>query len=59
MAVGTSVRQRREKAVNQIAMCHVQLDRIEADAHRAPRRRHEGISHPRDIVGRHGAWGGP
>jgi hypothetical protein len=37
-------------------MRHVQLDRIEADAHRPLGRLDERCLHPREIVLRHGAW---
>ena len=43
--IGALVGQRRDEAVHQIAVRHVQFDLIEADAQRALRRGNEGLAH--------------
>ena len=48
--VGAPVGDRRHEAVQQVAVRHVQLDGVEADAHRPLGRGHEGVADALDIV---------
>ena len=49
VVVGALVGDRRQKRMRQIAVRVVQLDRVEADPHRALRRIDECLAHPRDV----------